>query len=212
VVWRLLPALGLLAGCFSEYVLPSAGFDQTAAMSPAGNAEIAVGGGVQLTTSASPGGSRQGEELTQGDAMGTFAISNAMAVLLSGGQGAGEAALKLHLPVAAFDLAVQPETGFAGLWSWQTNQTSLQGTGLWSAGMDLLASGPIAPGLTLYGGLRGLGAFGNVADGLAGAGVGLECRWGPLLLRPEIAVSQMLGAGGATQFIAYPHLTLAVRP
>jgi hypothetical protein len=46
----------------------------------------------------------------------------------------------------------------------------------------------------------------------AGLGAGVEWQWGPVLLRPEIAFGQEFGFDGSTQFIAYPHLTVAVRP
>ncbi len=205
--------LALASGCFSPYVLPSVGFDQTAAMLPPHGAEVAVGGGYQLATSASAGGQRSGAELPEGSALGSFALGHAGDLLVGVGEDTGEVAFKLRLPVGAFDLALQPEAGLSSGWRWQSNQPQLQGQGgTLGGGLDLLASGPIAPGLALYGGLRALGLVSAAGGLVAGAGLGVEWKVGPVLLRPELAVSQLFGLDGSTQFIAYPHLVLAVRP
>ncbi len=205
--------LAALGGCYSPYVLPSVGFDQTAALLPARGAEVAAGGGYQLETQAAPNSTRSGEELLTGSLLGSLGLSGVTNLLLSAGPGSGEAALKIRLPVQAFDLAVQPEAGAAGYWTWQTNQSLVQGgPGSLSGGADVLASGALGGGVTIYGGLRALGVISGTGAFVGGAGLGVECHWGPVLLRPELAVSQTFGFDGSTQFIAYPHLTLAVRP
>ncbi len=204
-------ALLLLAGCYSPYVLPSVGFDQTAAMLAPKDPEVAVQSGYQLGTSASPTSSRDGFALPQGSALGTFTLSPSYALLGSAGNGAGELALKIHLPVQAFDLAIQPEAGFSGNWTLQGSNGFI-GSGTLSGGADLLASHAVTQTVTVYGGLRALGTISTAGAFNGGLGVGIEWTLGPVLLRPEVAVAQTFGFDGSTQFIAYPHLTLAVRP
>ena len=154
-------AVALLAGCYSPYVLPSVGFDQTAALPPPKDVEVAVGTGYQLGTSAAPDASRAGFAYPQGSALATFALPHSMAVVASAGNGAGEAGLKIHLPVQAFDLAVQPEAGFSSSWTLQGSNGFL-GSGTLSGGADLAG---LARHHRHDGALRRPAGVGNDLDG-----------------------------------------------